>query len=98
MLGMLGILAEAGEASTAMVQVVLDHRSFGLLAGAIASGLIVIGGAKGIGNIAGNAVEAISRQPEAGGRIFTTMMIGAAMIEGVTLLALIVCMLAVRAG
>ncbi|MEN8128085.1 MAG: ATP synthase F0 subunit C, partial [Planctomycetota bacterium] len=38
-------------------------------------------------------VEAIARQPEAGGRIFTTMIIAAALIEGVTLFALIICLL-----
>ena len=67
----------------------------GMLAGTIACGLIVMGAAKGIGGIAGRATEAIARQPEAGGRIFTTMIIAAALIEGVTLFALIICLMAV---
>lgn len=63
----------------------------GLLA--VGVGIVVFGAAKGIGNIAGNAVEAIARQPEAGGRIFTSMIISAALIEGFTFFALVVCML-----
>ena len=67
----------------------------GVLGGVLGAGLIVIGAGKGIGQLAGSAVEAIARQPEAGGRIFTTMIIAAALIEGVTLFALIICLLAV---
>ena len=60
---------------------------------AVGIGLVVIGAAKGIATIAGNAVDAIARQPEAGGRIFTTMIISAALIEGFTFFALVVCIL-----
>lgn len=56
----------------------------------IGAGLIVIGAAKGIGNIGGNAVQAIARQPEAGGRIFTSMLLAAALIEGFTFFALLI--------
>ena len=62
---------------------------------ALGCGLIVWGAAKGIGAIAGSAVESIARQPEAGGRIFTTMIISAALIEGFTFFAIIVCLMAV---
>jgi len=64
---------------------------------ALGLGLIIIGAGKGIGNIGGHAVEAIARQPEAGGRIFTTMIISAALIEGATLFAIVVCLLALNA-
>ncbi|MHC4385673.1 MAG: ATP synthase F0 subunit C [Planctomycetota bacterium] len=70
-------------------------KGIGVLGGVLGAGLIVIGAGKGIGQLAGSAVEAIARQPEAGGRIFTTMIIAAALIEGVTLFALIICLLAV---
>lgn len=59
----------------------------------IGVGLVVIGAGKGIGNIAGKAVESIARQPEAGGRIGTNMIIAAALIEGFTFFALIVAIL-----
>jgi F-type H+-transporting ATPase subunit c len=64
---------------------------------ALGLGLIIIGAGKGIGNIGGHAVESIARQPEAGGRIFTTMIISAALIEGATLFAIVVCLLALNA-
>jgi F-type H+-transporting ATPase subunit c len=58
---------------------------------AIGAGLVVIGGAKGIGNLAGHAMEGIARQPEAGGRIGVNMIIAAALIEGFTFFALVIC-------
>ena len=59
----------------------------------VGAGLVVIGGAKGIGNLAGHAMEGIARQPEAGGRIGTNMIIAAALIEGFTFFALIIALL-----
>lgn len=60
---------------------------------AIGVGLIVIGAAAGIGRIGSAAVESIARQPEAGGRIFTAMLLAAALIEGFTLFAVVVALL-----
>ena len=65
---------------------------------AIGLGLIIIGAGRGIGSIGSHAVDAIARQPEAGGRIFTTMIISAALIEGATLFAIVVALLALNAG
>ena len=56
----------------------------------LGAGLIVIGAARGIGNIGSSAVESIARQPEAGGRVFTSMLISAALIEGFTFFALLI--------
>jgi F-type H+-transporting ATPase subunit c len=61
------------------------------LAAGLGAGLAVIGAALGIGKLAGSAMEAIGRQPEAGGDIRTSMIIAAALIEGVTLFALVIC-------
>ena len=63
----------------------------GRFGGPIGAGLVLIGGAAGIGRIAASACENIARQPEAGGRIFTSMIITAAMIEGATLFGVVVC-------
>ena len=52
-------------------------------------GLIILGASFGIGKIGSTAVESIARQPEAGGPIGTNMIIAAALIEGVTVIALI---------
>jgi F-type H+-transporting ATPase subunit c len=57
---------------------------------AIGMGLIVMGAAWGIGRIGSSAVESIARQPEAGGRIFTSMLLAAALIEGFTFFALLI--------
>jgi len=59
----------------------------------IGAGLIAIGAARGIGRIGSSAVESIARQPEAGGRIFTSMLLSAALIEGFTLFAIVVTLL-----
>jgi F-type H+-transporting ATPase subunit c len=60
---------------------------------AIGAGLAVIGAGLGIGRIGGQAMDAIARQPEAGGKIQTAMIISAALIEGVALFAVVVAMM-----
>ena len=57
--------------------------------------LAAIGAGLGIGNIGKGAVEAIARQPEAGGDIRTNMILTAAFVEGVALFAIVVCLLIV---
>ncbi len=64
------------------------------MGGAIGAGLAIIGGAAGIGRIGGSAVESMARQPEASGQISTAMIITAALIEGATLFAVVVGLLA----
>ena len=59
----------------------------------IGAGLAVIGGGVGIGRIGSSMVEAIARQPEAAGSMFTPMVITAAMIEGATLFAIVLGLL-----
>ena len=63
------------------------------LGAAIGAGLAVIGAGVGIGKIGGSAMEAIARQPEASGAVRMNMIIAAALIEGVALLAVVVCLL-----
>jgi F-type H+-transporting ATPase subunit c len=65
----------------------------GLLAlgAGIGAGLTTIGAAKGIGHLAGNAVESMARQPEVRNNVFLAMIIAAALIEGFTFFALVVC-------
>ncbi|MBS0195651.1 MAG: ATP synthase F0 subunit C [Planctomycetes bacterium] len=62
---------------------------------AIGAGLAVIGGGLGIGIIGKGAVEGIARQPEAAGPIGTNMILGAALVEGATLFAVVVGLLVV---
>jgi F-type H+-transporting ATPase subunit c len=63
------------------------------LGGAFGAGLIIIGAGLGIGRIGSSAVESMARQPEVAGNINTAMIIAAALIEGVTFFALIICLL-----
>jgi F-type H+-transporting ATPase subunit c len=85
------ILAQgAGESAT-----FLTSNGAAWLGGAIGAGLAIMGGAAGIGRIGGSAVESMARQPSAAGQISTAMIITAAMIEGATLFAVVVGMMAV---
>lgn len=80
---MLDLLAES--------TVLFSNAGVMALGAGIGAGIVTLGAAKGIGHLAGNAVESMARQPEAGGRIFTSMIIAAALIEGFTFFALVVC-------
>jgi len=83
-------IAQEAEAAT-----FLTSAGAASLGGAIGAGLAIMGGAAGIGRIGGSAVESMARQPAAAGQISTAMIITAAMIEGATLFAVVVGMLAV---
>ncbi|HOP50631.1 MAG TPA: ATP synthase F0 subunit C [Ignavibacteriales bacterium] len=63
------------------------------LAAGIGAALTIIGGAYGIGKLASSAMEASGRQPEAAGDIRTSMIIAAGLIEGISLFALVICIL-----
>lgn len=66
----------------------------GTLGAALGAGIAVIGAALGIGKIGSAAMEAIGRQPDAVGKVRTSMIIVAALIEGVALFAVAVCFMA----
>ncbi|MCK9281175.1 MAG: ATP synthase F0 subunit C [Melioribacteraceae bacterium] len=66
---------------------------YAYLAAGFSAALTVIGGAMGIGKLASAAMEASGRQPEAAGDIRTSMIIAAALIEGISLFALVICIL-----
>ena len=70
-----------------------SSAGFGTMGVGIGMGLAILGAGLGIGRIGGGAVEAIARQPEASGTISTQMLISAALIEGVTVVALILMFL-----
>jgi F-type H+-transporting ATPase subunit c len=68
--------------------------SLGKLGAALGAAITVLGAAMGIGKIGASAMEAIARQPEAAGDIRMSMIIIAALMEGVALFAIVVCFLA----
>ena len=81
-------------ASPAMAQEpTVDTASHGLNFGAaFGAGLVILGAGFGIARIGSAAVESMARQPEVANNVQTAMIISAALIEGATFFALIVCM------
>ena len=74
----------------------IDSHAFIAGMSAIGAGLAAIGclgGGIGTGNAAGKAVEGVSRQPEASGKIISTMVVGAAFSEATSIYALLVALL-----
>ena len=65
------------------------------MGGALGAGIAVIGAGLGIGRIGGEAMEAMARQPEKIADLRSSMIIAAALVEGVAFLAVIVALLAV---
>jgi F-type H+-transporting ATPase subunit c len=84
------LMAQGADAAT-----FLTSNGAAWLGGAIGAGLAIMGGAAGIGRIGGSAVESMARQPAAAGQISTAKIITSAMIEGATLFAVVVGMMAV---
>lgn len=60
---------------------------------AIGVGIAVLGAGIGIGRIGGSAMDAIARQPSESNNVRMNMIIAAALIEGVALIAIVVCLL-----
>ncbi|NIR51385.1 ATP synthase F0 subunit C [candidate division KSB1 bacterium] len=71
----------------------MTDLAYAFLAAGFGAAISVIGGAFGVSKCASSAVEGIARQPDAAGDIRGAMIITAAMIEGVALLALVICFL-----
>lgn len=67
---------------------------FAALGAALGAAVAAIGAGLGIGKIGSSAMEAIARQPEAAGEIRSSMIVIAALVEGVALFAVIVAALA----
>jgi F-type H+-transporting ATPase subunit c len=68
----------------------MDIEAAKALGMAIAVGIGVLGPGIGIGLIAGRALEAIGRNPEASGQVITNMFIGIAFTEALAIFALVV--------
>ncbi len=104
--GMLGLLLMAApvlaqekaaaapdKAAAAAAPGTVSQKGFSIFfGGAFGAGLVIIGAGLGIGRIGATAVESMARQPEVAGNIQLAAIIIASLIEGVTFLALVVCM------
>jgi len=65
----------------------------GFLAAGIGAGLGVIGAGIGIGKLAASAMDGTARQPEATGDIRVSMIIAAALIEGIAFFGEVICII-----
>jgi F-type H+-transporting ATPase subunit c len=73
----------------------MDPKALAWLGGGLAIGIAALGGAIGIGNIFGRAIESAARQPEALPLVQRLMFIGFALVEAQVLYALLVAFLLV---
>jgi len=60
------------------------------LSAAIAVGLAALAAGFGVSNIAAKTVEGIARQPELRGALTMTMLIGAALVEAIPIIAVVI--------
>ena len=67
--------------------------AWAMLGAGIGAGLAAIGAGVGIGRIGQGATEGMARQPEIAGTIQTGALILSALVEGVALFAVVVCLL-----
>ena len=68
-------------------------NAFAYMGAAIGAGMIVIGAALGIGRFAAAAAESTARQPEAAADIRSAVNLPLFLLEGVAIIALVVCLL-----
>jgi F-type H+-transporting ATPase subunit c len=67
----------------------MDYQSMLSLALPIGLGIAAVGSGLGLGKAVASAMEAMGRQPEAAGKIQVGMIIGCALIEALTIYALV---------
>lgn len=91
-------IAMAQDSAGATGSFSLTKTSLGYLGVGIGAGLAVIGGSIGIGLIGSRVIEASARQPEMLGQLRTLMFITAALVEGLALFALVICILCLFVG
>ncbi len=85
--------AEPQTAEQAELQAEAGVTRWKAVASALAIGVASVGGAVSMGLAAGKATESISRQPEAEGKIRTTLMLGLVFIETAIIYALLAVIL-----
>ena len=80
-----------------MITALLAAEGVAKLGAAVGAGLAAaaIGAGIGIGKIGGQAMDAMARQPEVMNKLFTNMIVAAALIEGVALFAAVIAFLCI---
>ena len=102
LIGVLTAVLVLGMASMAMAQGDAVVKAAGLwvyfgiaIACGVGIGLAAMGTGIGMGNAINGALHGTARNPEAGGKIMTTMIIGLALIESLCIYALVICFILV---
>jgi len=67
----------------------MDYQTALAFALPLGIGIAAVGSGLGLGRAVGSAMEAMGRQPEAAGKIQLGMIIGCALIEALTIYALV---------
>ena len=78
-----------------MISLLLAADAVAKLGAAIGASLAAIGAGIGIGRIGGQAMDAMARQPEVMDKLFTNIIVAAALIEGVALFAAVIAFLCI---
>lgn len=69
------------------------EMEIGNIAAGLGAGFTVFGAGFGIARLAAAALESMGRQPEAAGDLRTSMIIAAALIEGIAFFSLVICII-----
>lgn len=77
-----------------MLSLLLAADAVAKLGAALGGGIAAIGAGLGIGKIGSSAMDAMARQPEKIGDLRSSMIIAAALVEGVAFFAVIIALLA----
>jgi F-type H+-transporting ATPase subunit c len=72
---------------------IMGDLALAYLAAGLGAAIVAIATGLGIGRIGSAAMEGTARQPEAANAIRTSMIISAALIEGVAFFGLVICFL-----
>jgi len=92
----LGVVSLSFGAEDAAVKAAGLWVFFGIaIACGIGIGMAALGTGVGMGNAINGALQGTARNPEAGGKIMTTMIIGLALIESLCIYALVICFILV---
>ena len=81
--------------TTLLILLQVAGAAYAKIGAALGSGIIVSAASYGIGKIGAAALESMARQPEAAGDIRGSMIVTAALIEGVSFFAIIICALVI---
>jgi F-type H+-transporting ATPase subunit c len=92
-LSVAALFAVASVASASEAAAVADASWAKYIGAGLAIGVAALGTGIGQGNAIKGAVEGISRNPSAAGKISTTMIIGLALIESLAIYALVVALI-----